>query len=235
MKTNNLLSSVLVLGALAGSSARAQELITNGSFESGFAGWTRVNQLGSDGTFHLQSGATTPINGFSVPTPPHGATAAMTDSVAPGTHVLYQDFVVPASVPAATLRFSLYINNSAGAFSTPSALDWSTPVLNQQARVDIMTIGSDPLSADPSGILQGVFQTTVGSSLVTGYNDFAIDVTSLLASHAGQTLRLRFAEADNVNFFNFGVDAVSLTVPSPAGIGIVCIGAGLAARRRRRS
>ncbi|MBX3387965.1 MAG: hypothetical protein KF691_00775 [Phycisphaeraceae bacterium] len=236
MKTNKLSTSALgiVVLACACGRAHAQELITNGSFESGFNGWTRVNQVGGDGTFHLQSGATSPVNGFAVPTPPQGLNAAMTDSVGPGTHVLYQDFVVPVAVPVATLRFSLYINNSASAFSTPSTLDWATPVLNQQARVDIMSSAADPFSTDALDILQNVFQTTVGSSLVTGYNDFSIDVTALLASHAGETLRLRFAEADNVNFFNFGVDSVGLTVPAPASICLLCA-AGLVARRRTRS
>lgn len=235
MKTNNALTFALFVGVLAcvDGRAHAQELITNGGFESGFSGWTRVNQIGSDGTFHLQSGATSPVNGFAVPPPPQGLNAAMTDSVGPGTHVLYQDFVVPVAVPVATLRFSLYINNAASAFSTPSTLDWATPVLNQQARVDIMSAAADPFSTNALDILQNVFQTTIGSSLITGYNDFSIDVTALLASHAGKTLRLRFAEADNVNFFNFGVDSVGISVPAPAAIGLLC--AGLVARRRSRS
>ncbi|MBX3380016.1 MAG: hypothetical protein KF805_07960 [Phycisphaeraceae bacterium] len=234
MKTNNSASTaIVVFGLLAGAcaSAPAQELIANGGFESGFSGWTRVDQIGSDGTFHLQSGAASPVNGFAVPPPPHGQSAAMTDSAAPGSHVLYQDIVIPASVPVATLRFSLYINNSAGAFSTPSTLDWATPTLNQQARVDIMTTGADPFSVSAPDILQNVFQTIIGSSLVSGYNEFSIDVTALLAAHAGETLRLRFAEADNVNFFNFGVDSVSLTVPAPSALGLAA--AGLSFRRRR--
>ena len=34
--------------------------ITNGGFESGLAGWTRADQLGSEGTFALQTGAVSP-------------------------------------------------------------------------------------------------------------------------------------------------------------------------------
>jgi hypothetical protein len=49
---------------------------------------------------------------------------------------------------------------------------------------------------------------------MSGYTDFSFDVTALLATYQGQTVRLRFAEVDNVNIFNFGVDEVSLTTGS---------------------
>lgn len=41
----------------------------------------------------------------------------------------------------------------------------------------------------------------------------------MLTTHAGETLRLRFAEVDNVNVFMMGVDDVRFTsneVPEPA-------------------
>lgn len=88
-----------------------------------------------------------------------------------------------------------------------------------RASADIMTTGADPFSTGASDILLNAFQTAPGSPLVTGYNEFTIDVIALFAAHAGETLRLRFAEADNVNIFNFGVDGVSLmVVPSPTTI-----------------
>src|SRR5258708_11820533 len=90
--------------------ARA-DLITNGGFESGFSGWSRANQVGSDGQFFAQTGTASPVNGFTVPAPPQGTTAAMTDALGPGSHVLYQDFLVPALVPGAAHGFALYINN----------------------------------------------------------------------------------------------------------------------------
>ncbi len=42
-------------------------VIVNGGFESGLAGWTRVDQAGSDGSFGLQTGSTSPVNNFPVP------------------------------------------------------------------------------------------------------------------------------------------------------------------------
>ena len=62
-----------------------------------------------------------------------------------------------------------------------------------------------------------------------------MDITALLQAHAGETLRLRFAETDNVNFFNFGVDAVSInTVPSPSAAIVGFLGFAATAGRRRR-
>jgi len=59
-------------------------VITNGGFESGFTGWTRADQTGSDGTFFLQTGTSSPVNSDPVPAPPQGVNAAMTDAGGPG-------------------------------------------------------------------------------------------------------------------------------------------------------
>src|SRR3954466_7364699 len=80
--------------------------INNGGFESGFSGWTRADQLGSEGQFALQTGTVSPVNAFTVAAPPQGTPAAMTDAFGPGSHVLYQDFLVPSLVPGATIGFS---------------------------------------------------------------------------------------------------------------------------------
>jgi uncharacterized protein (TIGR03382 family) len=226
------ITSLASVASLA-SIASAQNLITNGGFESGFAGWSRADSIASDGTFHLQSGTTSPSNGLSVAAPAEGSAAAMTDSQGPGSHALYQDFVVPLTVPQATLTFSLYVNNRATAFSVPDSLDWTTTALNQQARVDIMNV-ADPFSVATADVLLNAYRTAAGSALEFGYSTFTLDVTSLLAANAGRTLRLRFAEADNVNIFNFGVDGVSLVViPTPAAAALGLL-AGAASLRRRR-
>jgi len=196
------------------------ELITNGGFETGFLGWTRLDQVGSEGTFTGQTGTLSPVNLFTVPLPPSGTIAAMTDSFGPGSHVLYQDFVVPNSITVPfTIGFSLYINNDNGApdFFAPAHLDFATPALNQQARVDIMTTVSGPFSVLGADILQNLYQTAAGDALASGYTHFLIDLTPLLQANLGQTLRLRFAEVDNVAPFNFGVDNVSINaVPEPS-------------------
>ena len=199
-------------------------LLVNGGFESGLTGWTTADQIGSEGTFALQTGTLSPVNGLPVPPPPAGLTAAMTDAAGPGSHVLYQDIFVPSVVPAASLRFALFLQNTAPAFYLPPTphLDFATTDLNQQARVDILPASSDPFSTAPGDILLNLYQTMPGDPLVSGYTQVSVDVTALLQAHAGQTLRLRFAEVDNVDVFNLGVDAVDLRViPEPAMAGLL--------------
>lgn len=198
--------------------AQAQAgFITNGGFEAGLSGWTTSDQLGSEGSFLLQTGSTSPVTLAPVPAPPAGSAAAMTDAEGPGSHVLYQDFVVPTMLPGAVVRFSLFINNGAPDFYTPDHLDFATPDLNQQARVDLMTTTADPFSTAAGDVLQNLFMTQAGDALVSGYTHFQVDVTSVLRAHAGDTLRLRVAETDNVFTFNLGVDNVDVSaVPEPA-------------------
>ena len=194
------------------------DLITNGGFEAGFSAWTRIDQVGGDGTFSLQTGTLSPVNLFAVPAPPEGTSAAMTDSLGPGSHVLYQDFVVPnILVGPYVINFSLFINNNNGSpnFFTPALLDFATPALNQQARVDIIRTSGDPFSVAAGDVLQNLYQTMPGDPLVSGYTSFLIPVTPLLQANQGQTLRLRFAEVDNVAPFNLGVDNVDINVVVP--------------------
>lgn len=235
-----VLSIAMMIVGAAGANAQAANIVTNGGFESGFSSWTRGDQLGSEGTFALQTGTTSPLNGDPVPAPPGGSFAAMSDALGPGSHVLYQDIIIPASVPSATLSFAVFVGNRADRFVTPNTLDFSTPALNQQARVDILAGGTDPFTV--SGLLN-VFQTHVGDPLVSGYTPVSLDVTSLLNAHLGETLRLRFAEVDNVFTFQLGVDNVALdvggsqTVPEPASwLLIVTVGlAGIWRHRRRQA
>src|SRR5688572_8193840 len=97
---NNLIPKLLGLATLlaAFSAAPVQALIVNGGFEAGFSDWTRADQPGSDGTFALQSGTQSPVLLETVPAPPGGTFAAMTDAEAGGSHVLYQQFVATSPV-----------------------------------------------------------------------------------------------------------------------------------------
>jgi hypothetical protein len=232
----------VALFVLAHAPVTAANLITNGGFEAGLTGWTVADQVGSDGTFTQQSGTASPVNGDVVPPPPEGTFAAMTDAMGPGSHVLYQDFVVPTGPLATTfLSFQLFIGNRADEFFTPNpaTLDFSTPALNQQARVDILRAGTDPLSVDSADVLLNVYQTMPGDPAVSGYTPILADITALLQANAGNTLRLRFAEVDNVFTFQLGVDNVSIAaVPEPATLAGAALGGLLTlafvARRRRR-
>ena len=195
-------SLAALLACILTTEVRAQQLLSNGDFEPGLAGWTRADQVGSDGTWFLQSGTVSPVNGFAVPAPPGPTHAAMTDSQAGGSHLLYQDFTVPLTLSVATLQFDLYINNHASAFFSPATLDFSLPTLNQQFRVDIITTSADPFSLGVADVLMNIYRTQPGDPLVSGYATISVDLTAFLSSHPGETLRLRFAEVDNVNFMS---------------------------------
>lgn len=226
----------LAAAALATAATLSQAQIVNGGFESGLAGWTVVDQIGSDGTFFAQSGAASPVNGIPVPPPPEGVQAAMTDAGAPGSHVLYQDFLVPTFTGSATLSFQLYLQSGAE-FVTQPHLDFAGTGLNQQVRVDLLDAGTDPFGTT---VLQTLFQTQPGDPLESGYTLYSADVGALLQAHAGQTLRLRFAEVDNVFTLNLGVDAVSLSfgttppIPEPATVWMLVGGLGAITWARRR-
>lgn len=229
----------VLLGLSALPSAHAAPAIMNGGFESGFANWTTLDQTGSEGTFYLQSGTTSPTTGLAVAAPPEGSQAAMSDAGlgGPGSHVLYQDFV--ASAVGATLSFELFVGNRANNFYTPATLDFSTPALNQQARVDILKAGADAFSVDSGDILMTLYQTQVGDAAVSGYTTITRDITALLAAHNGETLRLRFAEADNLDVFQLGVDNVRIEVqgnpvPEPASVLLLAGALGVLAGTRRR-
>lgn len=243
MKIAQKLHSILLFTTIALLPINAQAAsLVNGGFESGFTGWTRVDQLGSDGGFFVQQGLLSPVNGVDVPAPPEGSQAAMTDAGAGGTHVLYQDFVVPNQVNTASLGFSLFLNNTADKYYIPNTLDWAAANtvgllnLNQQARVDILLPGVDVFSLN---VLLNLFQTATADPLVSGYDSYNRDITALLQSHAGETLRLRFAEVDNVGLFNFGVDNVNISIanriPEPSVLLLVFGGlSALSAIQKRK-
>ncbi len=53
--------------------------------------------------------------------------------------------------------------------------------------------------------------------LVSGHTTIATDIGALLAAHAGEALRLRFAETDNLAQFQVGLDNVRIdVVPEPS-------------------
>lgn len=222
---------------LAPASARA-ELIVNGGFELGLTGWTTAEQAGSEGAFVVQTGTASPVNGLDVPAPPEGDQAAMSDAAGPGSRVLYQDFLVPIAGPGLfDLRFQLSVNNLAGDFFVPATptLDFATPALNQQARVDLLGAAADPFSVAAADVIANLFQTSPGAAFTGAYFTVATQVD--LAPFRGQTIRLRFAQVDNVNLFTLGVDAVSLqAVPEPSSLTLlaVAVAAALGARRIRR-
>lgn len=78
---------------------------------------------------------------------------------------------------------------------------------NQQYRVDLLKPTAAPFSVEPGDILATVFRTKPGDPPALTPTLQVFD----LSSFAGSTVRLRFAEVDNLSMFQAGVDAVVIT------------------------
>lgn len=226
---------------LVAPSAGAQELLTNGGFESGLAGWTRQVWAGSNGDLRAVGAGPGFSSGLAQVGPRTGASYALTDQSGPGAYSLLQSFTLSATPTAATLQFALSVTSYATPTAAGTDFNPMAGSARQFARVDLFAgaLADGFSSAAP---LQSFY--TGPASAATGpapWQSFSFDLTALLA--APGTYTLRFVEVDNQGFFNLGVDDVSLmatgvsTVPEPATV--VLVGAGLAvaglARRRRRA
>lgn len=215
-------SDVLLLVLVRAAAASAQEAVVNGGFEQNlglnrnqFTGWTVVDQKGSSGSWYAQTG-TTPVPATLdcstvnvVPIPPAGF-AAMTNMSNPGSHILYQDLVVPTA-PNVTFSFDLYIRSRAP-FSPKETLDFHATE-NQQFRADLV----DPALAPDemgSGVLMNAYLTrpTDDPEGFAAYRHFTFDVSSF----AGRSVRVRFADTDNVECLIVGLDNVSITAAACA-------------------
>lgn len=178
----------------------------NPSFETALASWTVTDQAGGSGSWFSQTGVASPTNSFPVAAPTNGSFAAMTDQGGPGSHILSQNIAVTSAEQV--VRFDLFIRSSA-AFFSPASLDYTTPS-NQQFRADIMTTAS-PITDVGAGVLLNIYQTQPGNPLVSGYKQ----VSASLAAFVGTTVRLRFAEVDNLGNYNVGVDNITTGIPVP--------------------
>jgi hypothetical protein len=190
------LATVVTVGATAGAATAGN--VVNGGFETGtLSGWSTADNDVSFGAWFIQSGNTSPLNGFPVSPPPEGFFQAMTDQFGPGAHVLFQNV---GFSPGDSLSFWVDYENQAGLFCTPATLDPFAPC-NQQFRVDLMTPSSDPFSVDPADVIQNVFQTQVGDPV-----SLAPTLVTTTTFHTCTLVRIRVAEVDNQLFFNAGVD-----------------------------
>ena len=102
--------------------------------------------------------------------------------------------------------------------------------------MDILLGSAGAFSVLPADILLNAFQTNLGDPLVSGYTHHTVDVTSLINTHLGTPLTLRFAEVDNVFTFQLGLDNVDIdvgAVPEPSSWLLAC-GALLAMGMGRR-
>jgi len=222
--------TLVVLALSSITTARADELIINGGFETGnFTGWTTTVRPASFGNLFVRSGTTTPLSGISTVGPASGTFYALTDQTGPGTYALIQPFTVAGSASSVVLTFDMFVNNYANTIVNPIGLD-HTAGANQHARVDILSASASPFDTG-AGVLRNLFLGATPGINPHPYIRYTFDITSLVG--AGGTFQLRFAEVDNQGFFNLGVDNVSInatfgTTPIPEPTTMILLGTGLA-------
>jgi hypothetical protein len=201
-----------IAGLLAAPGVARAATVTNGDFETGnLSGWTAENT--DTGSFWLvYTGTMTPDLEWTVPAPPQGTHAAVTEQENESREILYQDVHLPAAADAAQLSLFAYYVADGSPFVTPDNLNVDEE--NEQYRIDVMRPTAPILSVAPGDILATVFRTLPADppSLVPTLK------TADLSAFAGQTVRIRLAVAVTDFELNAGADAVTvstLTVGKP--------------------
>ncbi len=228
--TRTTLTGIGLASLLATFGAHAGELITNGGFETGdFTAWS-VYEAGTTGAVSVASGFVAPNSLKPTAGPASGNYYALMDDPFTSANALIQTFST-GPVQSAVLSFNMFVNDhnpSGQVFIDPSGLDATTGGSfspNQHARVDLLTASASPFDTG-AGVLKTFYLGGgTGRSFNNPYTGF--DVTDVLAM--GGTFQLRFAEVNNQDFFNVGVDNVSLQVtPVPEASTWAMMLAGLA-------
>jgi hypothetical protein len=182
--------------------------VANGNFETGtLEGWNTFSNKVGTGKWYAYSGTTTPI-GTPPPPPPDGTYGAVSAQGAPGTHVLYQDLYVSPGANE-TLSMVVYYESHA-ILAAPPSLSYEVEP-NQQYRIDLIKPSAPLESLESSDIFATLFHTVTEGPETQGYKTVSID----LAPFAGQTVRLRLAEVDNLSNFSAGVDDVKVVSTAP--------------------
>ncbi|MGA7307037.1 MAG: T9SS type A sorting domain-containing protein [Rhodothermales bacterium] len=158
------------------------------------------------GSWFVQMDTLSPVNGNLVPEPTEGEQAAMTDQGDPGTHILFQDVALLSPPATIGLKYDMYVHSHADWVVPSTGTLSANDTVNQHVRVDIM----DP-NAEVDDVGAGVWMNLyrpvpMVDTTESGYTEMSAD----LSAFAGQTVRLRFAEVDNQDVLNFGVDNVRL-------------------------
>jgi uncharacterized protein DUF4214 len=196
--------AILLLLIVTAVSGAAQCTFVNGDFETTtLNGWAIQNNTTFHANWYNYTGTTTPFTGHPISAPPApGTQAAVTDQDGPATTVMFQDVVIP-NTTFASLSFFLAYNNTNTTFVTLPTLAYTG---NQQFRIDVITTTANIESVAAGDVLANLYQSKPGDPLVISPTLFTYD----LSAFAGQTVRLRFAEAVGISFFLVAVDQVCL-------------------------
>jgi hypothetical protein len=209
---------LVVLLALLVPDGAAAATVVNGDFESGTLGGWRTSRTTESANWFAYQGTDAPIGhkragAQPVQAPPQGAHAAITDEAIPDTLILYQDVTLEAGFNHRLSLLTYYDSYKPIAVPTPDTLSVAEEKPNQQYRIDVLKANAPIESLDPADILRTLFRTKPGDPV-----DLApTRVTADLSPFAGQTVRLRIANAVHEDTFNAGVDAVSISSTKPGG------------------
>ena len=167
------------------------EPLNNGGFEVGtLTNW--VSTSSGAGGWLLSSGTYNPP-GPELPSPPFsGGFYVVSQQSGNGTFTLYQDVAIPSGASPVTLSWVDRIRNYASQFAS-----------NHYFHVEIRGTNNS--------ILQVAFTTNPGDQLTNGWTPRSFD----LSAYAGQTIRLAFVHAVTLNYFNVGMDNVSVQAKFP--------------------
>lgn len=217
--SGGLIFFVAALLTLLAPSGAAAATVVNGDFESGTLNGWHVRRAIQAGNWFAYKGTDAPIGSKRgadpVQPPPQGTYAATSDQANPDTLVLYQDIALESGENHRLSLLAYYDSYEPIAIPTPDTLSVDEEVLagqsNQQYRIDVMKPGAPIESVDPADILRTLFRTKPGDPKKLPPTKLTAD----LRPFAGQTVRLRIANAVHEEVFNAGVDAVSISSTAP--------------------
>jgi hypothetical protein len=218
--------AVLLVAALVAAAApdgAPAATVVNGGFESGTLNGWHVHRVTEAGNWFAYEGTAAPIGSKRstpadpVQAPPQGDHAAVSDEANPDTLILYQDIALEAGYNHQLSLLAYYNSYKPVAVPTPDTLSVDEGILagekNQQYRIDVMNPDAPLESVDPANILRTLFVTKPGAPQQMS----PTKLTANLNAFAGQTVRLRIANAVHEEVFNAGVDAVSISSSLPGG------------------
>jgi hypothetical protein len=211
MTCGGLVKAAALFLACSCSVMLGQNLVVNGSFESGLTSWSwgQANEAGASGTCSYNA-ATAPGTETLTGTPGFPATdgteivlgsVQSTSGTASRTNcTLYQDIAIPANTTTLVLRYDI------------GAKDGNDGCSHTGAFIGLYSTASIPMIGAPAvaGSVSQLCTSTPAATLDT------FTVTKTVTAVAGTTVRLGFINGANVNGHEvIGIDNVSLEAPPP--------------------
>jgi hypothetical protein len=224
-----------LLGAVLVPAVAGAATVVNGGFETGsLSGWNEQHDTEA-GDWFAYRGTEPPLGPgrglASIPAPPQGRFAAISDERDPDTMILWQDVALE---PGATQVLSLqafYESQLPLTTPVPDSLTTEKDLLggqgNEQFRVDVIKPTAPLDSVAPEDVLATLFQTETGSPKTMAATRFSANLTPF----AGQTVRIRavvvnqFTQAQSeereqahenlLGVLNAGIDNVAITSAGP--------------------